>query len=159
MNYKIIIHSVIHSPTEQCSHPPSHPSLAHLPIHSFIHSITHSVSQSGIYLVRRSASQSSIPSVSQSVINWFTHQFIRSVIPSVNQPVQGLVTCLNRLLVRSRKRANHSDSPQLCLKKAPRTCNDCAASFNLSDLVIKSSLSFIQLFCSCLIFALISLEA
>ena len=159
MNYKIIIHSVIHSPTEQCSHPPSHPSLAHLPIHSFIHSITHSVSQSGIYLVRRSASQSSIPSVSQSVINWFTHQFIRSVIPSVNQPVQGLVTCLNRLLVRSRKRANHSDSPLLCLKKAPRTCNDCAASFNLSDLVIKSSLSFIQLFCSCLIFALISLEA
>ena len=159
MNYKIIIHSVIHSTTEPCSHPPSHHSLAHLPIHSFIHSITHSVSQSGIYLVRRSASQSSIPSVSQSVINWFTHQFIRSVIPSVNQPVQGLVTCLNRLLVRSRKRANHSDRPLLCLKKAPRTCNDCAASFNLSDLVIKSSLSFIQLFCSCLIFALISLEA
>lgn len=159
MNYKIIIHSVIHSPTEQCSHPPSHHPLAHLPIHSFTHSFTHSVSQSGIYLVRRSASQSSIPSVSQSVINWFTHQFIRSVIPSVNQPVQGLVTCLNRLLVRSRKWANHSDRPLLCLKKAPRTCNDCAASFNLSDLVIKSSLSFIQLFCSCLIFALISLEA
>ena len=134
-------------------------SLTYLFIHSFIHSLTHSVSQSGIYLVRRSASQSSIPSVSQSVINWFTHQFIRSVIPSVNQPVQGLVTCLNRLLVRSRKRTNHSDSPLLCLKKAPRTCNDCAASFNLSDLVIKSSLSFIQLFCSCLIFALISLEA
>ena len=159
MNYKIIIHSVIHSPTEPCSHPPSHHPLAHLPIHSFTHSFTHFVSQSGIYLVRRSASQSSIPSVSQSVINWFTHQFITSVIPSVNQPVQGLVTCLNRLLVRSRKRANHSDSPLLCLKKAPRTCNDCAASFNLSDLVIKSSLSFIQLFCSCLIFALISLEA
>lgn len=159
MNYKIIIHSVIHSPTEPCSHPPSHHPLAHLPIHSFTHSFTHSVSQSGIYLVRWSTSQSSILSVSQSVINWFTHQFIRSVIPSVNQPVQGLVTCLNRLLVRSRKRANHSDSPLLCLKKAPRTCNDCAASFNLSDLVIKSSLSFIQLFCSCLIFALISLEA
>ena len=139
--------------------PPLSRSLTYSFIHSFIHSITHSVSQSGIYLVRRSASQSSIPSVSQSVINWFTHQFIRSVIPSVNQPVQGLVTCLNRLLVRSRKRANHSDSPLLCLKKAPRTCNDCAASFNLSDLVIKSSLSFIQLFCSCLIFALISLEA
>ena len=134
-------------------------SLTYLLIHSFIHSLTHSVSQSGIYLVRRSASESSIPSVSQSVINWFTHQFIRSVIPSVNQPVQGLVTCLNRLLVRSRKRANYSDSPLLCLKKAPRTCNDCAASFNLSDLVIKSSLSFIQSFCSCLIFALISLEA
>ena len=159
MNYKIIIHSVIHSPTEPCSHPPSHHPLAHLPIHSFTHSFTHSVSQSGIYLVRWSTSQSSILSVSQSVINWFTHQFIRSVIPSVNQPVQGLVTCLNRLLIRSRKRANHSDSPLLCLKKAPRTCNDCAASFNLSDLVIKSSLSFIQLFCSCLIFALISLEA
>lgn len=159
MNYKIIIHSVIHSPTEPCSHPPSHHPLAHLPIHSFTHSFTHSVSQSGIYLVRRSASQSSIPSVSQSVINWFTHQFITSVIPSVNQPVQGLVTCLNRLLVRSRKRANHSDSPLPCLKKAPHTCSDCAASFNLSDLVIKSSLSFIQLFCSCLIFALISLEA
>lgn len=158
MNYKIIIHSVIHSPTEPCSHPPFL-SLSRSLTYSFIHSITHSVSQSGIYLVRWSTSQSSIPSVSQWVINWFTHQFITSVIPSVNQPVQGLVTCLNRLLVRSRKRANYSDSPLLCLKKAPRTCNDCAASFNLSDLVIKSSLSFIQLFCSCLIFALISLEA
>lgn len=116
MNYKIIIHSVIHSPTEPCSHPPFL-SLSCSLTYSFIHSFTHSVSQSGIYLVRRSASQSSIPSVSQSVINWFTHQFIRSVIPSVNQPVQGLVTCLNRLLVRSRKRANHSDSPYSASKK------------------------------------------